>query len=765
MTTNQASNVTSYSSSSGGDVTSDGNAFITARGICWGTSQNPSISGNKTTDGTGTGAFTSSLTGLNANTIYYVRAYATNSAGTSYGQQVTFTTSPIITAPVVTTSTPVNVTFNSASAGGEVTDDGNSAVTARGICWNTSQDPTISGSKTNDGTGTGKFTSSISGLNPNTTYYVRAYATNNAGTSYGSQVTFTTPLNVTAPVVNTSAVTGITSNTASSGGEVTDDGNAAVTSRGICWNTSQNPSISGNKTTDGTGTGAFSSNLTGLNGNTTYYVRAYATNSAGTSYGTEVTFTTGQNISSPVVTTNSVSSITTTSVTAGGEVTADGGATVTARGICWNTTPNPTTSHSKSINGTGSGAFTSGITGLIPNTTYYVRAYATNIAGTSYGPEVSFTTNPVINLPFVNTGAITSVTTNSAASGGEVTSSGGAEVTARGICWSTSQNPTTNSNKTTDGTGTGQFTSSMYGLSGNTTYYVRAYATNSAGTNYGMQLSFKTVSDAPYFIFTKTVSGYQQIYSANIDFTVISQLTSGTANNDQPRVSPDGTKIVYTSGSGSAWDIWYMKIDGTNKTRVTTTNVNNLFPYWHNNGNDIIYENNSGGARIVIHKVGANGTNDVIYIDTDNKNRWPAMNPANANEVVYGSYSGTSSLNSELRVYNVTAGTYSILVPADGYSKNSPCYSHNGQQVVWGDAVDGSARLRTVNTSTKSGNTIETVTGTYASIFGTYSPDDQYIYYLRRSSSTTTEIVRRNADGSNPVVLYTSDSINWLEVR
>ena len=78
----------------GGNVTADGGATVTARGICWSTSQNPTISGSHTTDGTGTGTFTSNMTGLEPNTTYYVRAYATNSAGTAYGDQVSFTTLP-----------------------------------------------------------------------------------------------------------------------------------------------------------------------------------------------------------------------------------------------------------------------------------------------------------------------------------------------------------------------------------------------------------------------------------------------------------------------------------------------------------------------------------------------------------------------------------------------------------------------------------------------------------------------------------------------
>jgi len=96
----------------------------------------------------------------------------------------------------------------------------------------------------------------------------------------------------TAPTVTTTAITAISSTTATSGGNVTDDGGDAVTARGVCWGAGANPTTAGSKTTDGAGTGAFTSSITGLTKNNTYHVRAYATNSIGTSYGADVTFTT-----------------------------------------------------------------------------------------------------------------------------------------------------------------------------------------------------------------------------------------------------------------------------------------------------------------------------------------------------------------------------------------------------------------------------------------------------------------------------------------
>ena len=183
-------NITATSASSGGNITYDGNAGVTSRGVCWSGNANPTTTDSKTTDGIGTGQFVSSLTGLTAGSTYHVRAYATNSIGTAYGSDLNFTTLPVV--PTVNTTMPSSVTEISAISGGNIADDGGSTITARGVCWGTSANPTIMGEHSTDGTGTGSFTSNMKCLSFATIYYVRAYATNSAGTSYGDQQIFTT---------------------------------------------------------------------------------------------------------------------------------------------------------------------------------------------------------------------------------------------------------------------------------------------------------------------------------------------------------------------------------------------------------------------------------------------------------------------------------------------------------------------------------------------------------------------------------------------
>ena len=192
-------------------------------------------------------------------------------------------------APTVTTTSVTSITGTTATSGGNVTSDGNSPVTDRGICWSTSQNPTVSDSHTHDSSGTGVFTSSLISLTKGTLYYVRAYAINAIGTSYGSQQSFTSLIE---PTVITTAESSVAETTATSGGNVTSDGGTTVTDRGVCWNTSGSPTTSDSHTHDSSGTGSFSSSITGLTGSTTYHVRAYAINSVGTSYGAEDDFTT-----------------------------------------------------------------------------------------------------------------------------------------------------------------------------------------------------------------------------------------------------------------------------------------------------------------------------------------------------------------------------------------------------------------------------------------------------------------------------------------
>jgi hypothetical protein len=200
---------------------------------------------------------------------------------------------PSKTAPVLATSTISNITLNTAISGGNVTSDGGDAVTARGVVWNTITTPTTSlTNKTTDGVGIGNFSSSLSNLLPSNIYFARAYATNSIGTGYGNELSFTTGA-IVLPILSTTAITSITTNSVVSGGTITAEGAGTITARGVVWSSSASPTIALNtKTTDAKGIGTFVSTLIGLSIDTKYYLRAYATNSIGTAYGDELSFIT-----------------------------------------------------------------------------------------------------------------------------------------------------------------------------------------------------------------------------------------------------------------------------------------------------------------------------------------------------------------------------------------------------------------------------------------------------------------------------------------
>lgn len=199
----------------------------------------------------------------------------------------------------------------------------------------------------------------------------------------------------------------------------------------------------------------------------------------------------------PQINTLQPENITTSSALLGGEVSLDGGSAILARGFVWGTDENPSIALNGGLveKGSGLGVFTETITGLTPGSTYWARAFATNSEGTAYGVQKMIEIPSALSLPTVQTRTISGVSETTAIVGGSVTSGGGALVTARGVVWSTSPNPSiiTNEGLLNIGEGTGTFASTLEDLQSRTTYYIRAFATNSQGTAYGNQLQFTTL--------------------------------------------------------------------------------------------------------------------------------------------------------------------------------------------------------------------------------------------------------------------------------
>lgn len=532
--------LTSSTFKTGGNVTYDGNLSVISRGVCWGTMSNPTTSNNHTHDGNGDGIFISNITGLTSGITYYVRAYAVNSQGVSYGDVISHN----ITKPIVVTISSSNVTKTNAIINCNVISSGSTSITDRGISFNDycfndigtqilmpigsriaenqNEDEwmlldylgniissnvqkdvlpqhggqpldyySITGNKVSSTTnGVGLYSVYLTGLTSGITYNVIAYATNIVGTSYGSEINFMTTVIPYAPTITTTPITEITTTGATSGGDVISDGGVTVITKGICWNTSPNPTTSDFVNPVGSGTGNFVGDLTSLSFATLYYVRAYAINSIGTSYGNQFTFTTSSLI--PSVTTSSITNISSNTAISGGNIISTGGGVIIDRGVCWGTSTNPTILNPHTSNGTGYGIFVSNLTGLINGTNYYVRAYATNSTGTAYGNERTFTT--ILLIPTVTTSSV-SISGGNVTCGGNVTSQGMATVTSRGVCWSQSPDPVWNGGHSTiDGYGIGLFTSDVLYSLYDTLFYIRAYAINSYGVSYGDTIEFTSPS-------------------------------------------------------------------------------------------------------------------------------------------------------------------------------------------------------------------------------------------------------------------------------
>ena len=286
--------------------------------------------------------------------------------------------------------------------------------------------------------------------------------------------------------VNTLESSEITKNSVKIKAVINTNNGSKLTERGVCYSLSTNPTIANGKFIDNnfySDLGEFTITVTKLSAGTKYYAKAYATNSYGTAYGEEITFTTLP-ATPAIVTTNSIYSITQNSAYCSGNISDDGGATVTERGFCYSTnTTSPTISNSKISSGTGIGSFYTNITQLSSGTTYYVRAYSVNKAGVSYGNTLSFKTQSATIPSGISINAVNNISYNAATFGGNLTSDGGATLSAQGFVYSSSNTLPTLSNSVVYSTiGTGNFSTNVSSLTPSTIYYVRAFATNSVGT-------------------------------------------------------------------------------------------------------------------------------------------------------------------------------------------------------------------------------------------------------------------------------------------
>ncbi len=397
-------------------------------------------------------------------------------------------------APTVISLEASEVKLNSFIMSGDVTNEGFNATKERGFVWSsTNTNPSVSDAKLTVGYGKGKYSLLLNNLNPNSTYYYKAYATNNKGTSYGETKIVKTA-DYALATLTTDLPKNITYTTAELGGNVNDEGGIAVSERGICLAINRTPTVDDIKITNGKGLGSYSNIVIRLVEGTNYSVRSYAINGKGTSYGNEQKFSTWA-LKSPTVITELVTNLAATNVTLQGKVTDNGGIDLIEKGFFVSRNPNPTVTDTKvksSNNEMGNYAIV--LTLLEPQTKYFVRAYAQNTKGISLGNELTFTTNPA-TIPSVGTNDLQEISLSSVRAGVEIASNGGADISEFGVCLSTNRNPTIFDRKVVLGnTNSPGKMDNINNLSSNTTYYLRGYAINRVGVAYGPEKSFTTIN-------------------------------------------------------------------------------------------------------------------------------------------------------------------------------------------------------------------------------------------------------------------------------
>ena len=531
---------------------------------------------------------------------------------------------PEPTVPTVSTTSVGNITTSSAICYGNVTAEGGSNVTERGICWSTSQNPTVFDNIVSNGTGTGMFTVTLSNLQSGTTYYVRAYAANSLGVAYGNQLFFTTE----APFVCATST-------------VTDyDGNQynTVAIGSQCW---LKENMKATHYSDGTSIplGTSSSSTTGYryypnnnSDNVAQYgylynwpaaVRGASFSSANPS-GVQGICPTGWHVPSAAEWATLVDFVSNQSMyICGGN--SDNNAKALASTTGWtsssetcaignNASANNSTGFSALPAGTyrggyGYNVFPFGNNALFWTTSDYNNYGSPTVRDMNYsvsyviegyngfgdgnsvrclrdetGSGTGGDTASTTSLPTVTTTAVSQITQTSATSGGNVTSDGGATVTARGVCWSTTQNPNISNSHTTNGSGTGTFSSSITGLTAGTTYYVRAYATNSAGTAYGNQINFTTSNNPPQTTNTPCAGAPTVTdYDGNVYNTIQIGNQCWMKENLKTLHYADGNSItLMTSGNSSSTGYCYRP--GNNEDNVASYGyLYNWTALMHNN--------------------------------------------------------------------------------------------------------------------------------------------------------------------------------------
>ncbi|MBP5557187.1 MAG: SUMF1/EgtB/PvdO family nonheme iron enzyme [Bacteroidales bacterium] len=482
----------------------------------------------------------------------------------------------VVLPPTITIDSIRDVSVSSASIYSHVVNNNDDTIIELGVCWCTDGLPVYSDWHQAINEVVNPFSNIINSLDSGTTYYVRAYAINSVGIGYSTVQSFTTlnlPDVVTLFIDNlfgntTADLTGVISC------QVVSENGSSVVERGVVWDTIPIVGCSGNVIVSGSGIGNYVTTMNDLTPHTTYYVRSFATNDIGTRCGNELSFTTPD---MPVVINLSVDSVTAHSAVATYQVVSCEGSP-TVNGICISTHPDASLSDATLLVGNGIGTFQMLIDSLTPYTTYYVRAYATNTVGTSYSEEVTFSTEA--DVPLVQTIGVPEISNVFAIATGNVISDNGSPIVTRGICWSTTNQPTiSDSVASNDGT-LGQFSLPINNLDPGQNYFIRAFATNDIGTGYGDVVTFRTLN-------TENINGFDVSWNDSVtpdqqevirqilnNMVIVAGGNATIGSTQQENESPVHTAKINTFGIG--------KYEVTQKEWSQIVNIPEVSSQWSN---------------------------------------------------------------------------------------------------------------------------------------------------------------------------------------